>query len=78
MGKGENAGYQHFLLFPTTFPKAFFLRVFKNWEFLVKSKDAFRSSTAGILIMKDLTKHYNSLGGVFCSVLERLSCDLHI
>ena len=76
MGKGENAGYQHFLLFPT-FPKAFFLRVVKNWEFLVKSKDAFRSCTAGILIMKDLTKH-NSLGGVFCSVLERLSCDLHI
>ena len=27
VGKGENAGYQHFLLFPTMFSKAFFLRI---------------------------------------------------
>ena len=27
--KGENAGYQHFLLFPTTFSKGIFLRVVK-------------------------------------------------
>ena len=26
VGKGENAGYQHFLLFPTMFSKAFFFK----------------------------------------------------
>ena len=26
VGKGENAGYQHFLLFPIMFSKDFFLR----------------------------------------------------
>ena len=33
--KGENAGYQHFLLFPTMFSKAFFFKVVKDtivWE----------------------------------------------
>ena len=30
LGKGENAGYQHFLLFPKCFQKAFFLRVVKS------------------------------------------------
>ena len=29
MGKGENAGYQHFLLFETCFPKAFYSGSFK-------------------------------------------------
>ena len=29
VGKGENAGYQHFLLFPQYFQKAFSLRSFK-------------------------------------------------
>ena len=29
VGKGENAGYQHFLLFPTSFQKASFLESFK-------------------------------------------------
>ena len=35
VGKGENAGYQHFLLFPQCFQKAYFLRLFKVgivWE----------------------------------------------
>ena len=32
VGKGENAGYQHFLPFPTMFLKAFF----KTWDYLVK------------------------------------------
>ena len=31
LGKGENAGYQHFLLFPKMFSKAFFLRVVKEF-----------------------------------------------
>ena len=31
VGKGENAGYQHFLLFPQCFQKAFF--------FVIKSQD---------------------------------------
>ena len=30
VGKGENAGYQHFLLF-LVFSKAFFLKVGKSW-----------------------------------------------
>ena len=29
VGKGENAGYQHFLLFPKMFSKAFSFRSFK-------------------------------------------------
>ena len=36
VGKGENAGYQHFLLFPR-FPKNFFPRVIKSQDFEVKS-----------------------------------------
>ena len=28
--KGENAGYQHFLLFPQCFQKGFFLRVVRE------------------------------------------------
>ena len=35
--KGENAGYQHFLLFPQCFPKAFFDRIVKGRECVVKS-----------------------------------------
>ena len=34
-GKGENAGYQHFLLFPV-FSKAFFLKVDKSLDCVVK------------------------------------------
>ena len=36
VGKGENAGYQHFLLLPV-FSKAFFFRVVKSWNCVVKS-----------------------------------------
>ena len=32
VGKGENAGYQHFSPFPTVFSKAFFFRVIKSWD----------------------------------------------
>ena len=36
VGKGENAGYQHFLLFPKCFPKmfskVFFPRVVESWD----------------------------------------------
>ena len=31
VGKGENAGYQHFLLFPTMFSKGFFLKSTDCW-----------------------------------------------
>ena len=31
VGKGENAGYQHFLLFPQSF-QDFLLRVVKSWD----------------------------------------------
>ena len=37
MGKGGNAGYQHFLLFPQCFLKGFFPRVVKSWDCVVKS-----------------------------------------
>ena len=34
--KRENAGYQHFLLFPTMFTKGFFLRIVKRRACVVK------------------------------------------
>ena len=37
VGKGENAGHQNFLLFPTMFPKGFFLRVVNSRDYVVKS-----------------------------------------
>ena len=36
VGKGENAGYQHFLLFPQCFQKASFLGVYKSRDCMVK------------------------------------------
>ena len=36
VGKGENAGYQHFSPFPTMFSKSFLLRVAKSPDFDVK------------------------------------------
>ena len=38
VGKGENAGYQHFLLFPTMFSKGAYSRVIKIRDCEVKSK----------------------------------------
>ena len=38
VGKGENAGYQHFLLFQHVFSKAFLFRVVKSRDCVVKSK----------------------------------------
>ena len=37
VGKGENAGYQHFLLFTQCFQKGFFLKVVKGQDCVVKS-----------------------------------------
>ena len=37
MGKGENTGYQHFLLFPQCFSKGFLYRVVKSRDCVVKS-----------------------------------------
>ena len=31
LGKGENAGYQHFLLFPTIFSEDYIFSVLKVW-----------------------------------------------
>ena len=36
VGKGENAGCLHFFHFPTMFSKAFFIRVVKSQDCLVK------------------------------------------
>ena len=35
-GKGENAGYHHFLLFPHCFHKASSLMVIESWDCVVK------------------------------------------
>ena len=37
VGKGEIAGYQHFLLFPPCFQEASLFRVVKSWDCVVKS-----------------------------------------
>ena len=37
VGKGENAGFQHFLLFPQYFQKASFVRVDESGDCVVKS-----------------------------------------
>ena len=39
VGKGENAGHQHFLLFPTMFSTSFFSRGVKSWECVVIVKN---------------------------------------
>ena len=36
VGKGENAGFQHFLLLPQCFQKASFIGVIKSWDCVVK------------------------------------------
>ena len=36
-GKGENAGYQHFLLFPQCFQKLSFFKVVKSRDCVVRS-----------------------------------------
>ena len=38
LGKGENAGYQYFLLFPQYFQKGFFPSVFKSLHCAVRVK----------------------------------------
>ena len=35
VGKGENAGHQHFLLFPQCFQEGFILRVVKSFDCVV-------------------------------------------
>ena len=37
VGKGENAGYQHFLFFPTVFSKGFITRIVKSRDCAVES-----------------------------------------
>ena len=44
MGKGENAGYQHFLLFPIMLSKGSFLRVVNSHDYVVKSDMNFNTS----------------------------------
>ena len=39
VGKGKNAGYQHFPLFPQSFPKASLSRSLKTRDYVVKSED---------------------------------------
>ena len=44
MGKGENAGYQHFLRFPTMFSKDLFLGVVKSRDGVVRSLTHFQTT----------------------------------
>ena len=37
VGKGENAGHQHFILFIQCFQKAFHLRSLKSWDCVVEN-----------------------------------------
>ena len=39
VGIGENAGYQHFLLFPQCFPKTFLLKVVKTKDCAVEGEE---------------------------------------
>ena len=48
--KGENAGYQHFLLYPHCFPKASSFGIFKTQDRLVKDWTAMHN-TAFLLFM---------------------------
>ena len=41
VGKGENAGYQHLLLFPTMFSKGLFFGVVKSLDYVLKSEHKF-------------------------------------
>ena len=41
VGKGENAGYQHFLLFPQCFSKGFTSRIVKSRDCVVMSDKVF-------------------------------------
>ena len=50
MGKGENAGFQHFLLFPQCFHKAFFsgsLKVVIAWQ---RVKEIFTLLLGGFIL----------------------------
>ena len=40
VGKGENAGYQHLLLFQQCFQKASFLGIVKSWDCVVTTYPA--------------------------------------
>ena len=51
VGKRENAGYQHFLLFPQCFQKLFFPRVFKS------RNDKRSMPNHAVPISKDPRKH---------------------
>ena len=45
--KGENAGYQHFLLFPTMFSKGFFSRVVKAQDNIWYPSPVYQRAKAG-------------------------------
>ena len=66
--KGENAGYQHFLLFPELFSKVFSVRFVKTRERVVKNrilyqKKEFRINIFGYISDKISEKHENYQNG---------------
>ena len=51
VGKGENAGYQHFLLFPQCFQKDFFiLKGVENRQYILKELKAIRAKIKGFSV----------------------------
>ena len=54
VGKGENAGNQHFLLFPQFFQKASFLRDVKSWDCMVKGYSPFWHRKIWFLLLTHL------------------------
>ena len=52
VGKGENAGYQHFLFFPQCVGKSFFLMVVKSQECKVKSETIFNFLSKNAFIFR--------------------------
>ena len=54
VGKGENAVYQHFLLFPQCFQKSYLLGVVKSRECVIKDYTLFSQSIADMVIQKEV------------------------
>ena len=62
VGKKENAGYQHLLRLPTVFSKAFFFRIIKSRDCVVKLTSSYATSNL-------ITEHFFFFHKVFLSCL---------
>ena len=62
VGKGENAGYQHFFLFPQCFQKASFLRFLNSCSYLALCCEEFSSVTHISYLSNSIHKHHGISG----------------